>query len=151
LGAHINPPVVAAAQPPSAPAKKLVLVDDEKSFTDLLAQILVDHLDCTVESFIRPNDALTAVDWSNVGMLVTDYYMPVMSGLELIERVQKTQPGVPAILITGHPLKLASEEQRRVPSMRAILPKPFGWRRLADLVITHWPDELRPSIRSRAF
>lgn len=141
---------MATADTPSPPVKKLVLVDDEKSFTELLAQILTDHLDCAVEAFNRPGDALATVDWSNVGMLVTDYYMPAMSGLELIERVQKTHPEVPAVLITGHPLKLAAEEQSRVPSMRVILPKPFGWRRLADLVIAHWPEEPRPSIRSRA-
>ncbi|HLP01387.1 MAG TPA: response regulator [Opitutaceae bacterium] len=134
----------------SAPAKKVLIVDDEKSFTELLAQILNDNMTCAVESYNRPADALKAIQAGQVAVLVTDYYMPVMNGIELIRNLQQAQPSVPAILITGHSLKFGEEEMRRLPALKAVLAKPFGWRKLADLLIQHWPDEHPPKIKDLA-
>jgi DNA-binding NtrC family response regulator len=133
--------------PPPPRLKKVVLVDDEKSFTELLAQILNDNLTCPVESYNRPTDALKAIQGEDVGILVTDYYMPVMNGIDLIRSLQTANPTTPAILITGHSLKFSSEEMKRLPSLKSILPKPFGWRRLADVIITNWPDNNPPRIK----
>ena len=127
--------------------KKVIIVDDEKSFTELLAQILNDNMTCPVESYNRPTDALKAIQTGEVAVLVTDYYMPVMNGIELIRNLQQAQPNVPAILITGHSLKFGEEEMRRLPSLKTVLAKPFGWRRLADLLIQHWPDANPPKIK----
>jgi len=131
----------------SAKAKKVLIVDDEKSFTELLAQILNDNMTCAVESYNRPADALKAIQAGEVAVLVTDYYMPVMNGIELIRNLQQCQPNVPAILITGHSLKFGEEEMRRLPALKTVLAKPFGWRRLADLLIQHWPDANPPKIK----
>ena len=127
--------------------KKVLVVDDEKSFTELLAQILNDNLTCPVESYNRPADALKAIQSGEIGMLVTDYYMPVMNGIELIRNLQQAQPNVPAILITGHSLKFGEEEMKRLPPLKTVLAKPFGWRRLADLMNQNWPDDNPPKIK----
>ena len=37
-------------------------------------------------------------------LLVSDLSMPDMDGLELIQAAQKRRPGLPAVLITGHPI-----------------------------------------------
>ena len=127
--------------------KKVLIVDDEKSFTELLAQILNDNMTCPVESYNRPVDALKAIQAGEVAVLVTDYYMPVMNGIELIRNLQQAQPTVPAILITGHSLKFGEEEMKRLPALKTVLNKPFGWRRLADLLIQNWPDNNPPKIK----
>ena len=82
--------------------KKVLIVDDEKSFTELLAQILNDNLTCPVESYNRPADALKAIQAGDVGVLVTDYYMPVMNGIEFIRKFRQHPAGrgVPIILLT---------------------------------------------------
>jgi DNA-binding NtrC family response regulator len=127
--------------------KKVLIVDDEKSFTELLAQILNDNMTCPVESYNRPADALKALQSGEVGVLVTDYYMPVMNGIELIRNLQQAQPTVPAILITGHTLKFGEEEMKRLPALKTVLNKPFGWRRLAEVIIQYWPDNNPPTIK----
>jgi DNA-binding NtrC family response regulator len=127
--------------------KKVIIVDDEKSFTELLAQILSDNLTCPIESYNRPADALKTIQSGEVAVLVTDYYMPVMNGIELIRNLQTEAPGIPALLITGHSLKFGEEEMRRLPALKCVLAKPFGWRKLAELVIQHWPNEDRPRIK----
>ena len=125
-------------------------MDDEKSFTELLAQILNDNLTCPVEAYNRPADALKVIQSGQVGVLVTDYYMPVMNGIELIRNLQTEQPGVPAILITGHSLKFGEEEMKRLPALKTVISKPFGWRKLADLLIQYWPDANPPQFRPPA-
>ena len=147
---HIEatPRTVSPPPPEANPRpKKVVIVDDEKSFTELLAQILNDNLTCPVESYNRPADALKAIQSGEVGVLVTDYYMPVMNGIELIRNLQAEAPGVPAVLITGHSLRFGEEEMKRLPALKCVLAKPFGWRKLADLLIQHWPDANPPKLK----
>jgi DNA-binding NtrC family response regulator len=138
---------VSPTEPTPQKTKKVLVVDDEKSFTELLAQILNDNMTCPVESYNRPADALKAIQSGEIGMLVTDYYMPVMNGIELIRNLQQAQPNVPAILITGHSLKFGDEEMKRLPALKTVLNKPFGWRRLADIMIQYWPDDNPPKIK----
>jgi len=138
---------VSPTEPTPQKTKKVLVVDDEKSFTELLAQILNDNMTCPVEAYNRPADALKAIQSGEIGMLVTDYYMPVMNGIELIRNLQQAQPNVPAILITGHSLKFGDEEMKRLPALKTVLNKPFGWRRLADIMIQYWPDDNPPKIK----
>lgn len=127
--------------------KKVIIVDDEKSFTELLAQFLNDNMTCPVEAYNRPADALKELQAGGVAVLVTDYYMPIMNGIELIRNLQKTHPSVPAILITGHTLKFGEEEMRRLPALKTVINKPFGWRRIAEAIIHYWPDDNPPTIK----
>ena len=61
--------------------------------------------------------------------------------------VRTTAPGVPAVLITGHSLRFGEEEMKRLPALKCVLAKPFGWRKLADLLIQHWPDANPPKLK----
>ncbi len=124
--------------------KSLVIVDDEQSYTELLAQLLQEHLHCPIHSFSRPLAALEALPGLNPGLLVTDYYMPQINGVEFIRRVEKSHPDLPVIMITGHMMELEDPDHLHLPSLKSVLPKPFNWRQLADEVIRHWPEAAAP-------
>ncbi|MEJ1974541.1 MAG: response regulator [Lacunisphaera sp.] len=84
------------AIPPSKSGDKIVvLVDDEFSYIDLLQQLLADHLACPVHGFTKPADALRAMPDLNVGMIITDYQMPDINGLQFVAEVQKINPDIP--------------------------------------------------------
>jgi hypothetical protein len=36
---------------------------------------------------------------------------------------------------------------KRLPTLKTVLSKPFGWRKLADLVIQYWPDDNPPRVK----
>lgn len=129
--------------------KSVIIVDDEKSYGDLLSQLLGDTLDRPVLTFSHPRDALAALPDLDVGAVVTDFFMPELNGVQFIRRAAPNLPGVPFFIITGHPLKLSDESLDDLPALKAVLSKPFSWVKLCELVAEHWPDgDKRPMASS---
>ncbi len=134
----VNPPV----------GKAVIVVDDEKSYGDLLSELITINLDCPVLSFSHPLEAIDALPNLDVGAVVTDYFMPTMDGVQFIRHAASKLPGVPFIIITGHPLRLSDESLDDLPALKAVLPKPFKWRKLCELIVRHWPDpESKPTLK----
>ncbi|HVS51508.1 MAG TPA: response regulator [Opitutaceae bacterium] len=126
---------------PPASRKSIVLVDDEKSYSELLTQMLAENLDCPVHAFSRPLDTLQALPALNAAVVVTDYFMPQIDGLDFIRRAAPLVPKAVFVLISGHNLTAHEDEMARLKSLKAYIPKPFGWRKLADEILRVWPDE----------
>lgn len=135
--------------PPSQSAvRKLVIVDDEKAFTNLLEGVLAEALTCPVITFTSPLDALAMIRREPIGMLITDYHMPAMDGIQLVQELDKAQPGVPAIIITGHNLSAYRATAEAIPALKAIIQKPFGLKELKDTIARHWHAKPDSVIRS---
>jgi two-component system alkaline phosphatase synthesis response regulator PhoP len=68
-------------------------------------------------------------------LLVTDYQMPVMNGLELIQRVRSMPDTacLPIIMLTAKGLELAHDQAERL-GLVTVLTKPFSPRVLLSLV-----------------
>lgn len=131
--------------------KSIVLVDDERSYTELMAQLLTDNLDCPVHAFTSPTDALAALPALNPGVIATDYHMPGLNGLEFIRRAAPLVPTTAFVLITGHHLPTLQTEMAKLEALKGFLAKPFGWRKLADEIRRVWPaDSIAPSNRADA-
>lgn len=132
------------ALPVSSPSKPhAIIVDDEQSYLDLLAVILGEHLDCPVATFARPLDALRAIETLKVGIIVTDYYMPEIDGVEFLRRAGRLKPGVPAIMITGHADAVTQSQRNELADLKMVLAKPFGAQVLANTIQRYWPAAVR--------
>ncbi|MBI5768800.1 MAG: response regulator [Verrucomicrobia bacterium] len=125
----MNPPI----------PRSIVLVDDERSYADLLTQMLADNLSAPVHAFARPKEALARLPALNPGVVVTDYYMPDLNGLDFIHQATPLLPLAAFVIITGHNLSAEQGRMARLPALKAFLPKPFGWRRLSEEIIRVWP------------
>ena len=133
------------------PTKSIVLVDDEKSYTDLITQLLADKLDCPVHAFTRPLDALKAIPGINPGVIVTDYFMPQLNGIEFIRAASPIAPQAAFVMITGHNLTAEEDQLAKLTALKGFLAKPFGWRKLADEILRVWPaDAVVPGHRADA-
>lgn len=140
------PPV--ASSPTSKPAatsgrkgRCVVLVDDETSYLDLLEQLLGEQLACPVVSFNNPRKALKDMRQLNVGLIVTDFNMPGLNGLEFLAEARKFIPEVPAVMITAYSVDFTPAELARVPALKAVVKKPFRWPVLAAHIAKHWPTD----------
>lgn len=78
-------------------------VDDDEAFADLVAAFLERHDDSitvhTVQSVEAALARLEEID--DVDCVVSDYEMPGLSGLDLLEKVRARWPDLPFILFTG--------------------------------------------------
>jgi CheY-like chemotaxis protein len=131
---------------PKPGEKIVVLVDDEFSYIDLLQQLLGEHLDRPVHGFTKPADALRALPKLNVGIIITDYQMPDINGLQFIAAVQKINPDIPVVMITAYNMTFTDREMAAVPSLKAIVRKPFKWTALAAELVKYWPDANPPKV-----
>lgn len=104
--------------------------------------MLEENLTCPVHSFVRPLDALAALPKVDPGVVVTDYHMPQIDGLEFIRQASAVVPDAAFVLISGHDLSSQEEQMARLAALKCHLPKPFGWRKLAREVLQAWPAHL---------
>ena len=127
--------------------RSVVIVDDEKSYVELMAQMIADNLDCTVHAFTRPLDALVGLARISAGVVVTDYTMPQMDGIEFIKRASKIAPKAVFIMISGNNLEPIEYELDRLKKLKLCMQKPFGGRALSAAVLKVWPGSDAPALR----
>lgn len=121
---------------PSAPSvdPDIVLVDDEKPFTDLMAPLLEHGLGVKPRIFNCPLAALAGLDASRPTVVVTDYKMPGLDGFDFLREVEARHPGVPTIMITGNHLDAHTIATRKPASLLGVLFKPLSWRDIAGVL-----------------
>lgn len=100
-----------------------------------------------VDSFVVPAEALGTFK-ANPGaydLVVTDYRMPEMTGLDLVEEIWMVNETMPVVFMTGYGEDLAFKVFGR-PARSVILHKPFRRDDLADALreVLGAPEENTP-------
>ena len=85
-----------------AGSTRVLLVDDDPSIADLMANQLGDlREEFSIQVETDPNDALEVVETGDIDCVVSDYHMPQMTGLELLRYVREMDADLPFILFTA--------------------------------------------------
>ena len=79
---------------------KIVSIDDNENNLFLIESICME-MELQVRSFSEPLEALMYVLQNQVDMILIDYMMPNLNGLEFIEEYRKKIKNVPIIMITA--------------------------------------------------
>ncbi len=108
------------------------LVEDDEAVLHGCQQAI--HLaDLSVRAFRNAESALAALEDDPPAVVVSDVRLQKMSGLELLDELQKRDRDLPVILITGH-----GDVSMAVQAMRAnaydFIEKPFHSERLVDVI-----------------
>ena len=81
---------------------RIVLVDDEKIVTSAFKTLLkVEGYSC-VECFNNPLEALEYIKNNTPAIIVSDFLMPEMNGLEFLTEAKNLYPEVSMIMLTGY-------------------------------------------------
>ncbi|MEF3694978.1 MAG: HD domain-containing phosphohydrolase [Candidatus Cloacimonadota bacterium] len=115
-------------QEPTGPGKILV-IDDDNSILSIIEAILIDEPNLEVKCLDNPREALQHISTQEVNVILTDIKLPGFTGIELLERVGKFNPGIQVILMTGFS---EPELMRRAIQLGAydFLHKPFDYNEL---------------------
>jgi CheY-like chemotaxis protein len=85
----------------TAPAARILLVDDNKLGLVARKSVLEDQ-GYRVTTAQEGQEAFERLLRDRFDLVITDYKMPKMNGLELIARIRGRQPEMPIILISGY-------------------------------------------------
>ncbi|MFZ1640594.1 MAG: sigma-54 dependent transcriptional regulator [Candidatus Contendobacter sp.] len=81
--------------------KRILLVDDDEAVCRMVEAILSDR-DYTVSAHTRSLDAMTGFEPGSYDLVITDIKMPMMNGLDVLQKVKQQDPALPVIMITAH-------------------------------------------------
>ena len=80
---------------------EIMLIDDDEWIRDSLC-IFFESEGCHITALETAEEGMEAIKKHNYDILVTDYRLPGMDGLELLRHVRGTQPHIMTILITAY-------------------------------------------------
>ena len=79
---------------------KILIIDDDEPVATALQAALHSEGN-RVEIATDTDSGLSRAEQENFDLVITDYRMPKIHGLELIRRIKNAKPEVPVILISG--------------------------------------------------
>ena len=80
---------------------KIVVVDDEPTIV-LMCRRVLEAQGHAVQGFTSVPAALAQLEAEAADLLVVDYKMPELNGLEFIQRAWAIRPGLRVVMITAH-------------------------------------------------
>jgi diguanylate cyclase (GGDEF)-like protein len=86
--------------PEPSRSARVIVVDDSRFHREFARQVLQGEAD--VECCEDGEEALRALERAPADLVLSDLTMPGLSGLELLERVQREHPGTDFVLITAY-------------------------------------------------
>jgi len=117
---------------------QILLVEDDTDLREAISVTLrlggVDHV-----AFECAEDALPAIDPEVEQMLVTDFRLPGMNGLQLLAQAREKHPQLPVVVMTAY-----ADTQWAVQALkggaRDFLIKPFMPQQLLEVIARHHPS-----------
>ncbi len=108
---------------------KILLVDDDKDMCESLADVLTLDSKYTVSYNTNPVEALKILEKEDFDLIVVDYKMPEMNGMEFMTRVKTMKPASKIFMLTAFISNELIEQAKKVGATRV----------LSKFI---WPDEI---------
>jgi DNA-binding NtrC family response regulator len=108
----------------------IVVVDDEPSIVKMCVQVLKSK-GHAVTGFTRASEALAHLVTTPTELLVVDYKMPELTGLEFIKKAWQVRPGMRVVMITAHGTREVMAKASE-SGVQTIVLKPFTPGELAE-------------------
>ncbi len=81
---------------------RLLLVDDDEMVLSSLTALMELETEYRVHTARGGEEALAVAGEHQLDLVVSDYLMPGMNGIDLLARLKEEQPWAPRILLTGY-------------------------------------------------
>ena len=113
----------------------VLVVDDEPMVRNMVCALL-ERQGYAVLSANDGEEALTlSREYAgSIEMLLTDYRMPGITGLQLAEAVRRERPGIKVLLMSGKLSDSLHERGLPVPFLEKPFPAAVLWRKIAEVL-----------------
>lgn len=102
----------------------ILLVDDDELIISAFKRSL-RKFEWTIDSYSNPLDALAATEKNQYNLLISDYMMPQMNGIDFLERAHHNVPSALLIIMSANiDLKGLTEALNRA-NVHRFIPKPW--------------------------
>jgi CheY-like chemotaxis protein len=113
-----------------AGSKRILVVEDAQSVAEFIREMLL-AFGHQPEVLMSVHQALAAFEPGKYDLIITDYTMPVMNGIDFARRIRERSPGQLILLITGSSFSLTDGAPDGTP-INAVLQKPFSVAEFQD-------------------
>ncbi|MGA2749387.1 MAG: sigma-54 dependent transcriptional regulator [Verrucomicrobiota bacterium] len=115
-----------------ATAPRILLIEDDSSAAAALERVLRDE-DYRVNVASRGDAGLAEARQKDFDLVISDFKLPGLSGLEVVRQLHEVKPRLPLILMTAHGTTEIAIEATKLGAYDYLL-KPFEMEVLLDLV-----------------
>ncbi len=114
--------------------KKILIVDDSKSILEAISFGL-EESGFEIEKAVNGRDALSRFDGAKFDLLLTDFHMPEMNGLDLIKQVRKIDEYkyLPILVLTTETQKDVIMQAKQAGATGWLV-KPFNMEKLVATI-----------------
>lgn len=114
--------------------KPVLIVDDNPNMSSLLVEMLEAlEYDAVVAS--GGPEALEKIGEQDFSLVITDFRMPHMTGIELLEKIKEHRPDLPVAIISGYSID-EFENDDLASKADGFLGKPFMIAEIDNLLST---------------
>lgn len=111
---------------------KILIADDDDDLRALIS-LKLTRLNHVVTEVSNGEELIGALETSDPDLIISDLQMPLLSGIEALSKLRRTDWSVPFILMTGHPGPTTHDRANRLGAAY-IVHKPLDLDYLCKLV-----------------
>lgn len=103
----------------------VVIVDDEDMVITSVRAFLMLETEHVVQGFTDPEEAVKYMEEHCIDVVVSDYLMPKLTGIQLLTKAKQLQPEASRVLLTGHADKQSAISAINEVALFQYLEKPW--------------------------
>ena len=103
----------------------VLLVDDEDMVITSIRAFLQLETEYEIHGYTNPQEATRHLETNPVDVIVSDYLMPKMNGIQLLAKAKEFQPEAARVLLTGHADKQSAIQAINQVGLYQYLEKPW--------------------------
>lgn len=112
---------------------KILLIDDDRNSLNTFQEVLILHgIDCL--AFQNPFEGLESYVQNDFDLVILDYMMPEINGIELMRKILELGRKAKIILYTGQSSSSIEEEAKNAGAFDFFF-KPIDWNHLMELIV----------------